>query len=524
MKVALVQCPVWGTREPPLGLVQLSGCLKAFGIETKSFDLNNYLFRHRSESFDNLWAWEQSQFWYDRDSVEKFFVSVSATIDVFVDGVLGFSPNIIGFTVTASTFASSVLIAGHLKQKNPDCLIVFGGQGFMDSRAVSRAFAEASIDYVVPADGDSVFPELVGIIERKGDVRECLGLYFRNAGSVAYSGDPVSRTSLDSLAYMDFTDLRVQDYEDGRHLLMMASRGCVWHCAFCSSRAFGDKYRFMSGERIHQEIVYHKTTVSSDVRHIDFADLAFNGNMDRVRTFCDLMVRYPPVPQESMSWLANAIIHPELTLETLSRMAAAGCVRLIFGIESGSPALLKRMRKNYDHAIAVRVIKDARTAGIHTTCNFMFGFPGETESDFEQTLDFLRAIASSVDRVYPSRTYCAMEEFSSFYAHPEEFGIKTPITHHLYWESVDGTNTYPVRLKRCQRFELLCRELGVQVDSGVQTAVHRDEWFNLGHYYEYRREYGRALEYFYKYAAEDPCNAIVARKIQEISAAGKAGV
>jgi anaerobic magnesium-protoporphyrin IX monomethyl ester cyclase len=525
VKVALVQCPVWGTREPPLGLVQLSGCLKAAGFETKSFDLNNYLYRHRSKSFENLWAWEQSQFWYNSDSVAAFFASIADTIDTFAGGVLDFSPRLIGFTVTASTFASTVLMAGLLKKKDPACVIVFGGQSFfMDPRAVDRAFSESSIDYIVPRDGDTVLPELAGIIEHNGDIRSCRGLYFREGRKVEYTGEPVLLSSLDSLAYMDYTDLRLEDYDDNRHFLIMASRGCVWNCAFCSSRSFWDKYRYMSGERLHQEIVYHKTMVSTDVRHIDFADLAFNGNMERVRTFCDLMVRYPPMPNERIHWLANAIIHPELTPETLSLMASAGCDRLIFGIESGSPSLLKRIHKNYDPAVAVRVIRDARAAGIRVTCNFMFGFPGETESDFEQTLDFLRAIAASVDCVYPSRTYCAMEEFSYFFSHPDEFGVKTPITHHLYWESVDGTNTYPVRLKRCQRFELLCRELGVRVDNGVQTAVDMDEWFNLGHYYEYRGEYGRALEYFKKYAAEDPDNEVISRKIREISAGRGAGM
>ena len=44
MKIALLQTPVWGTREPPLGIVQLAGVVKNSGFEIKSFDLNNYLY------------------------------------------------------------------------------------------------------------------------------------------------------------------------------------------------------------------------------------------------------------------------------------------------------------------------------------------------------------------------------------------------------------------------------------------------------------------------------------------------
>ena len=56
MKVSLVKCPVWGTREPPLALAQLSGDLKAVGIDVRCFDLNNYLYKHRDTSFTNFWA------------------------------------------------------------------------------------------------------------------------------------------------------------------------------------------------------------------------------------------------------------------------------------------------------------------------------------------------------------------------------------------------------------------------------------------------------------------------------------
>ena len=52
MKVSLVKCPVWGTREPPLALAQLSGDLKAVGIDVKCFDLNIKNGRKKSFNFN----------------------------------------------------------------------------------------------------------------------------------------------------------------------------------------------------------------------------------------------------------------------------------------------------------------------------------------------------------------------------------------------------------------------------------------------------------------------------------------
>jgi hypothetical protein len=281
----------------------------------------------------------------------------------------------------------------------------------------------------------------------------------------------------------------------------------------------------MSAERIHQEIAYHRTT-NRKFGHIDFFDLAFNGDMEKVEEFSRLMVLYPPGdPHFRWQWNANSVITPALTAELLRSMKASGCQRLFFGIESGSERVLRLMHKPYRPEVAVRVIRDAAAAGIKVTCNFMFGFPGETEEDFRETLAFVEKIAGHVERVYPSRTYCAIEEYSYFHAHPEQFSIRTPVTHHLYWETTDGANTYPVRLDRCRRFEDRCEQLGVRIDSGVRTSVELDNWYSLGMYYEFKQDRARVLECYERYLSLDPHNLVIRGKMDQLlkdrGAAGK---
>ncbi|MBN1823126.1 MAG: radical SAM protein [Endomicrobiales bacterium] len=516
MKVALLQCPVWGTREPPLAVVQLSGCLKAQGIETRSFDVNNRLYKRREESYKNLWAWEQSMFWYSKDNVKRFFSDISGTVEGYADEILAFGPALAGFSVAASSYHFSVEMAKLLKRKDKNMKVCFGGQLFLDKRNIEKAFGESCVDYVIAHESDIALGELARALE-KGNIANCAGIHRSDGTRVSFTGERKSLKNLDKIPYMDFSDLRIEDYDDSRHIMMMASRGCVWNCAFCSSRAFWPGYRYMSGERIHQEISYHRSLQKPDVSHIDFADLVFNGNIDRVREFAKLMVKYPPFPaSHKMQWNANAIISPGLDEETLRLMAESGCQRLFFGIESGSQKVLNGMKKFYSPELALDVIRNASKYGIKVTCNFMFGFPGETEQDFDLTLDFVKQAAPYVERVYPSRTYCSLEESSYLHSHPEEYGIRTPLSHHLYWESNDGTNTYPVRLKRCQRFELLCREIGLKVDCGVKTTVELDEYFNLGHYHEFKKEYDSALSYYDSYRKLDPENEVVNRKIEEI--------
>jgi radical SAM superfamily enzyme YgiQ (UPF0313 family) len=516
MKIALVQCPVWGTREPPLALAQLSACLKSAGHEVRSYDINHMLYRTRNEQFANLWAWEQSLFWYDADSVTHFFDTIAGILEGYADSIVSGEPVMVGFSLAASTYPASVAFARILKRKNPGLLVVFGGQLFHDSRAVERAFREAPVDYVVVGEGDVTVPEIATVLENHGDISHCAGVYFGRYGEPQFAGPRQKLPNLDGLPYMDFSDLRIEDYDDVEHLPIMSSRGCVWSCRFCSSCAFWGKYREMNAERMHQEITFHKLTHPL-VGHIDFQDLAFNANIQRVREFCDLMIKYPPFGSRVV-WLANAIVNPHMTRDDLSLMKEAGCKKLIFGIESGSQRVLDLMGKRYRIGDAKRIIRDTAEAGIAVTTNFMFGFPGETENDFQLTLDFVTDVGRYIERVYPSRTYCALEEFSRLGDHPEEFGVRTPVSHHLYWETLDGANTYPIRLKRCQQFEQLCNERGVKVDCGVKTDVQMDEWFNLGHYHEYRREYDKAAEYFLKYYRVDPKNKIVSDRLRAIAA------
>lgn len=517
MKVALLQCPVWGTREPPLAVVQLAGCLKACGHEVRSFDLNNFLYRKRNEGFKNLWAWEQSFFWYQKDEVRAFFSDHAALIDGYADDVLAFDPRAVGFSIGASSLHASVAFAGVLRRKKPQLKIIFGGTVFYDRGCIDRAFAESPADFVIAGEADVTFPELVRAIERGADIAACSGVHLREGDRARFTGERPLMKNLDALPYMDFSDLRPDDYDDSEHLLVMASRGCVWNCAFCSSQSFWHGYRTMSGERIHQEITYQRMR-HRKIGHIDFADLAFNGDMDRVRDFCRLIIDYPPYPSDfKIYWQANAVITSKLTPEMTALMKQAGCKRLLFGIESGSERVLRLMRKAYRPEVARKVVRDVAEAGIAVTCNFMFGFPGETEEDFQETLAFVKDVAPYIDRAYPSRTYCALEEYSYFYEHPEEFGIRTPFNHHLYWETVDGSNTYPVRLERCRRFEALCGSLGVRIDCGVNTTVELDNWMSLGMYYEYKKDYAQVLACYVKYLALDPHNKVVVEKVRQIA-------
>jgi radical SAM superfamily enzyme YgiQ (UPF0313 family) len=72
--------------------------------------------------------------------------------------------------------------------------------------------------------------------------------------------------------------------------------------------------------------------------------------------------------------------------EDIDYMANAGMTSILFGVESGSKRMQKIINKNLDFSKGREIIKYAVSKGIKAKVSFMYGFPEETEDDFEDTL------------------------------------------------------------------------------------------------------------------------------------------
>ena len=89
--------------------------------------------------------------------------------------------------------------------------------------------------------------------------------------------------------------------------------------------------------------------------------------------------------------------HPkDLSDELIETMAASSivCNQLHLPVQSGSDEILRRMNRIYDAGQYLRIVEKLRAAmpGIGLTTDIIVGFPGETEKDFQRTLDLVRAV------------------------------------------------------------------------------------------------------------------------------------
>jgi radical SAM superfamily enzyme YgiQ (UPF0313 family) len=78
--------------------------------------------------------------------------------------------------------------------------------------------------------------------------------------------------------------------------------------------------------------------------------------------------------------------------ELLRAMKAAGMIRLSFGIESGDPQILKRIKKGVTREQLREAYRIAAKVGIETRGSAMLGHPCETRETAWRTIKFIRSI------------------------------------------------------------------------------------------------------------------------------------
>jgi protein-L-isoaspartate(D-aspartate) O-methyltransferase len=167
------------------------------------------------------------------------------------------------------------------------------------------------------------------------------------------------------------------------------SRGCPYDCAFCMERAKRDvSWRALEPEQAHEEM--HRLDRFLDLRTwtLFVADALFGMKRGWRRSFLELLARRPV--RARRVWL---LIRVDLIeREDLELMARAN-VSPGFGLESGDPDHLKRIRKAGrldDYLEKMLVVGEwARQLDVPFGANIIVGHPGETEQTLRTTARYL---------------------------------------------------------------------------------------------------------------------------------------
>ena len=162
---------------------------------------------------------------------------------------------------------------------------------------------------------------------------------------------------------------------------MVSSRGCPFKCTFCLKKMWGDKYRVRSNEKVIEEIELLQSNYG--VKAVYFQDLEFCVHKKRVEDFCNKLME----KNIKLAWACSARLH-DIDEKLGKLMKEAGCVRIIFGLESGSQKILDNVKKGINLKIASQTIKTMNKIGMRTLICFQMGLPGETKETLKETVRF----------------------------------------------------------------------------------------------------------------------------------------
>lgn len=185
--------------------------------------------------------------------------------------------------------------------------------------------------------------------------------------------------------------------------------GCNNFCSYCIVPYVRGRERSRAPEDIIREI---EELVKNGVVEIMLLGQNVNSygkNLESPITFAELLRRVERI--EGLKRIRFMTSHPkDLSDELIEVMASSKkiCRHLHLPLQSGSSEILKKMNRHYTKEQYLELAERIRKAvpDISLTTDIIVGFPGETEEDFEETLEVVRKVRydSAFTFIYSKRT------------------------------------------------------------------------------------------------------------------------
>lgn len=193
-------------------------------------------------------------------------------------------------------------------------------------------------------------------------------------------GSPLN--DMDSIPISDFSLLN--NYQKMTIFPVMTSRGCPYHCNFCSvTKMFGKGYRAQSIERVLDEL--HQLQ-KFNKNWIFFVDDNFTAVPSKTHSLLDKLIAY----RFNFFWSAQVRTDAAKDIELVKKMYHSGCRVVFIGLESINAESLKCMKKNQDTDDIIKSIKIFQSNGIQVHGMFMLGNDPDTNLIFNTTSHFCK--------------------------------------------------------------------------------------------------------------------------------------
>lgn len=342
----------------PLGILYLGSYLNSKGYKVKLLDTR---LRNKSEFFKGL----------KEDLSEVVLV---------------------GLSVMTPCIGNALGITKFVKEKDPLIKVVWGG--IHATLFPESTVGNEDIDFVIIKEGENALLGLAEYLLGKGiRIYNIPNLVFiendniiKNRNCVQEDSQSNGITNYELLDMEGYLDRSILSGHKRRQAEIITSRGCPHRCAFCvNTIVYKSRWRC---ERLEQTMENLDSLIERyKVDHIFFMDEDFFCNRDRVK---DLIAQ---IAKRNITWESNCradYINDEYIDDNfLMHIKESGCIKLRFGLESGSQRILDLLRKEITVEQSLNAIEGLTRHKIIPSVSFMMGIPGETADDVIKTVDLI---------------------------------------------------------------------------------------------------------------------------------------
>jgi radical SAM superfamily enzyme YgiQ (UPF0313 family) len=454
-EILFLNLPPWAQENPHIGIGYLCSYLRKRGISPKVVDLNKRFFLNYPE-YKMLWHVENKNFWSNPNTYPLIADIFKEGINQAVSEIVKANPLLVGISVVDPKERLAIDFIKRIKRRLPDSKIILGGPAVSTAkqRQIFLDQAGRDIDLFVVGEGEERCYEAVNRIKQKKGLEKINGTIVKTADG--WEENPLKPSkNIEQIPFPTYQEFDMESY--GKSLLVEWSRGCHNRCSFCKNWCLFPFYRAKEPEKALDELKYQVNTYG--IRKFTVVDSILNGDPDKLYQICSLIIDN----DLDIEWSGQIAPSEKMSYSFFKHMHQAGCRQLQIGVESADNRVLKKMRKSYTAEMSQKTIRNAKKAGIETEIFIIIGFPGEDQSAFKKTFDFIKKNRAYIDTIKSINTLHLVAG-TEVYEKSQDFKMK-PLPDkqwHFLWETYDGNN-YEVRKKRAEKLLGLAETLGIKV-------------------------------------------------------------
>ncbi|MEK9158900.1 MAG: radical SAM protein, partial [Patescibacteria group bacterium] len=179
----------------------------------------------------------------------------------------------------------------------------------------------------------------------------------------------------------------------------LTSRGCPHQCTFCINAILKNRWRARTAEQVLRDLEIIKQKDYFVDKKLRFWDENFFVDIKRARAIINGMIERNLIIPWETTVRADYIKPDMIDDEFMARLKKSGCYLLSFGAESGSPRILKKIKKEVTPEQILNSARMCLKHGIIPQYSFMIGLPGEEREDMMKTLGLIDNLAKLGDNV-----------------------------------------------------------------------------------------------------------------------------